>query len=152
LTREQRIEGAFPGLRTSPWEITSPRDERYNCVGWAAGRSDRRWWPSPSPGDWPADLPSANSVESLIALFARLGYVLGEPAVRAQSGERIAIFGHAGRPTHVARQLGDGRWTSKLGAEQDIVHELRAIEGEVYGSVVALLARHAVAPLVPSRG
>jgi hypothetical protein len=56
--------------------------------------------------------------------------------------EKIAIFADAtGSPTHAARQLTSGRWTSKLGEAEDIEHELRAIEGDIYGTVVAILKR-----------
>ncbi len=42
----------------------------------------------------------------------------------------------------MARQLPNGDWTSKLGAEEDIVHrELRALEGDLYGTVAQVMAR-----------
>jgi hypothetical protein len=50
--------------------------------------------------------------------------------------EKVALFAKDGRVTHAARQLPSGRWTSKLGSDVDIEHELYAIEGEVYGTVV----------------
>jgi len=34
-----------------------------------------------------------------------------------------------GHVTHAARQMPDGRWSSKLGTEQDIAHELEALDG-----------------------
>jgi hypothetical protein len=55
--------------------------------------------------------------------------------------EKIAIFAKGGRPTHAARQLGSGRWTSKLGRAEDIEHDLRALEGEAYGAVAFFLQR-----------
>jgi hypothetical protein len=47
----------------------------------------------------------------------------------------------AGIPTHAARQLTSGAWTSKLGNAADIEHELRALEGEIYGVVALILKR-----------
>jgi hypothetical protein len=56
--------------------------------------------------------------------------------------EKIALFADAnGLPTHAARQLANGRWTSKLGKAEDIEHELRDLEGNFYGSVVLVMAR-----------
>ena len=46
-----------------------------------------------------------------------------------------------GIPTHAARQLRSGRWTSKLGQAEDIEHELRALEGAIHGAVVLILKR-----------
>lgn len=51
----------------------------------------------------------------------------------------------AGMPTHAARQLHSGAWTSKLGNAEDIEHELHALEGEIYGTVVVIMNRPAVA-------
>ena len=53
----------------------------------------------------------------------------------------MAIYALQGKPTHAARQLGDGRWTSKLGKEVDITHTLVGLEGPVYGQVAAYLRR-----------
>jgi hypothetical protein len=44
-------------------------------------------------------------------------------------------------PTHAARQLRSGAWTSKLGISEDVEHELRALEGEIYGVVALILTR-----------
>jgi hypothetical protein len=46
-----------------------------------------------------------------------------------------------GSPTHAARMVRDGRWISKLGASEDIEHNLSDLEGECYGRVVVCLER-----------
>lgn len=38
-----------------------------------------------------------------------------------------------GIPSHAARQLPNGRWTSKCGQAEDIEHDLRDLEGRLYG-------------------
>jgi hypothetical protein len=40
-----------------------------------------------------------------------------------------------GEPTHAARQLPNGKWTSKLGRWQDIEYELDGLVGKMYGTV-----------------
>jgi hypothetical protein len=56
--------------------------------------------------------------------------------------QRIALYATAnGVPSHAARQLPDGRWTSKLGRWEDIEHRLPALEGESYGAVVQIMKR-----------
>ncbi len=34
---EPSLEEVFPGLRGQAYQIKSPRDERYNCIAFAAG-------------------------------------------------------------------------------------------------------------------
>lgn len=59
--------------------------------------------------------------------------------------EKIAIYAKDGKPTHVARQIGADRWTSKLGRGVDIEHDnLERLAGDSnseYGSVVKFLVR-----------
>ena len=51
---------------------------------------------------------------------------------------RLAIFAIGSTVKHAARQLRNGKWTSKLGQDVDIAHELRELEGPQYGSVVRI--------------
>ncbi|MEG4575444.1 hypothetical protein QUA56_22590 [Microcoleus sp. N3A4] len=46
-----------------------------------------------------------------------------------------------GEPTHAARQLPNGKWTSTLGRWEDIEHELDGLTSEMYGSVKQVLKR-----------
>ena len=57
--------------------------------------------------------------------------------------EKIALYAdQGGEPTHMARQLRSGKWTSKLGELEDIEHDdLAILEGECYGQVVTILKR-----------
>lgn len=57
--------------------------------------------------------------------------------------EKVAIYiDREGKPTHAARQLSSGRWTSKLGQHVDIDHEtLEALEGPTYGTVAVFMKR-----------
>lgn len=55
--------------------------------------------------------------------------------------EKIAIFSIGREFTHVARQLADGRWTSKLGGIKDIAHTLESLTGGDYGDVVGYMQR-----------
>ena len=55
--------------------------------------------------------------------------------------EKIAIYQLAGVPTHAARQLDDGSWTSKLGALEDVQHPLDGLRVEDYGEPVRYLKR-----------
>jgi hypothetical protein len=57
--------------------------------------------------------------------------------------DKVALYMTSdGEISHAARQLPSGRWTSKLGAYEDIEHNtLAAIEGDAYGMVAQILKR-----------
>ena len=38
-------ESLFPDLARTGYQVTSPPDPVYNCIAWAAGRTDEWWWP-----------------------------------------------------------------------------------------------------------
>ena len=53
-----------------------------------------------------------------------------------------ALFADAAdRPTHAAKQLPNGRWTSKLGRSQDVEHTLEGLEGSAYGRARLVMRR-----------
>jgi hypothetical protein len=59
-----------------------------------------------------------------------------------QGFEKTALFADAeGVPSHAARQLPNSRWTSKIGAMEDIEHALHDLDGELYGTVVRIMKR-----------
>jgi hypothetical protein len=138
------IEALFPGLAGTAYHVTSPRNNDYNCIAWAAGVTDKWWWPGSNPARsyWPAVVARERTQTVFIAAFALLGYALCAHAEVEASHEKIALFADtAGLPTHAARQLPSGRWTSKLGTAEDIEHELRDLEGALYGAVVVIMRR-----------
>src|ERR1043165_9532707 len=138
------FERLFPALRQVGFEITSPRDQRYNCVAWAAGDVTRWWWPAESPfAYWPPGADREESVASFIQAFAILGYERALSGDLEPQFEKVAIFASSdGTPTHMARQLRDGTWTSKVGSLEDIRHrEPSGLEGSDYGIVVVFLRR-----------
>lgn len=139
----RHLEEAFPRLRGSSYEVTSPRDTEYNCIAWAVGESDRWWWPD-GRAFWPDDLPRERSLDAFVQAFGRLGFSGCESPEFEPGFEKIALFADAhGCPTHAAKLQPSGRWTSKLGKEEDIEHELEDLEGSHYGSVATILKRPA---------
>ncbi|MGW2604508.1 DUF7689 domain-containing protein [Streptomyces mirabilis] len=147
--RRSKVEQYFPALKTSEYGLTSPQDGRYNCVAWAAGDKSKWWDPSGEGGTyWPPGLPVGNFEVSeyyqrYIDAFASIGYDQCGSHEFEEGFEKVAIFEIA----HVARQLPDGRWASKLGVMEDIEHDhLGSIEGRCYGRVVAVMRRR-----MPSR-
>lgn len=140
----ERIEESFPGLRTSPFRITSPATRDYNCIAWAAGDIARWWWPDRDPDDaifWPPSAPLEETVTAFVAAFSTLGYAPSAGEEYEPGFEKVALFVRGAVPTHAARQLPSGRWTSKLGMREDIEHDLHAVSGAAYGTVALILKR-----------
>lgn len=141
----ESFQTLFPGLANSAFHVTSAATKDYNCIAWAAGDSTHWWWPDPDPDNeakyWPPEVALAESLDAFIAAFATLGYSPCPSEELEQGIEKIAFFAHGEIPTHAARQLPSGRWTSKLGMREDIEHDLHALGGDVYGKVVLILRR-----------
>jgi hypothetical protein len=73
------------------------------------------------------------------AAFAKFGYAPASSEEPEPGFEKVALFASDSEPPPAARQLPSGRWTSKLGLREDIEHDLHAVTGEAYGTVVLLL-------------
>jgi hypothetical protein len=140
---EQGLEGLFPGLQGHSYQITSPKSDDYNCIAWAAGDTRNWWWPDEDGQDtWPEDVSRTESVTAFVDAFVSLGYAVCDHADLEEGFDKIALFAIAeDRPKHAARQLPNGRWTSKLGHLEDIEHQLENLVGNEYGTVVRLMKR-----------
>ena len=134
----------FPRLATGDFQVTSPKDPLYNCIAWAAGETGKWWWRGPNPEEeyWPASAPREITLSAFQNALASIGYLVCQGEELEPGQEKIALFANAqGQPTHAARQLPNGRWTSKLGKLEDIEHDLHDLEGQVYGSIISILKR-----------
>ena len=147
MTLESGKEMVFPNLSRPGYSVTSPESSLYNCVAWAAGDSTDWWWPDAN-SYWPEGVERAETLDNFRAAFESLGYSECAASELETGFDKVAIFADSdGLPTHVARQLEDGRWTSKLGRWQDIEHaSLRALENaplmdSLYGTVALLMRR-----------
>jgi hypothetical protein len=139
------MEQAFPGLRGRDYQVTSPQDDKYNCIAWAAGDTRRWWWPdepdNPESAHWPAGVAREETLEAFREAFVSLGYAVCNDDMLEAGHEKVALFALAGVPQHAARQLPSGRWSSKLGPMEDIEHALHDLTGMVYGSVALVMKR-----------
>jgi hypothetical protein len=137
------IEGWFPNLRSEDYLITSAEDAAYNCIAWAAGKTDAWWQAVRAPGYyWPDEAPWDDRIESLVVVFKLLGYEVCDSDAFDPDYDKVAIYGKGDTYEHAARQLPNGKWTSKLGVYKDIEHEtLFALTGAEYGSIVKVLRK-----------
>lgn len=137
-----RLALQFPFLAQEGFLETSPAAAKYNCIAWAAGCTDEWWWPLPADAfAWPAGIPRAETLDSFVLAFQTLGYVECDDGNLEEGFEKVALFVADGKPSHAARQLSDGRWTSKLGKWIDVTHTLRGLVGPMYGDVATFMRR-----------
>jgi len=132
----------FPGLAQVGYRETSPATWDYNCIAWAAS-DDSKWWEPPPHGFWPPGVQPAYTLAAYMVAYATLGYEQCSEGTYESRFEKIVIFADPnGFPTHAARQLENGRWTSKLGPHIDIEHATpEALNGPDYGSPAVFMRR-----------
>lgn len=96
--------------------------------------------------DWPENDYGLAPLESA---FRALGYETCGMDVSLESGfVKVALYGSGLFYTHAARQLPNGKWTSKLGRGEDIEHDSpEDVAGGAYGAVTGVMKRR-----VPSSG
>lgn len=133
----------FPKLTAGNCRPTSPADENYNCIAWAANDKEFWWWPDRmGQAHWPAEVPREETIEAFVLAYGTLGYTVRTDASSEPGKHKVAIYADRdGKPTHASRQTSDGWWASKLGKSIDVEHEFSALDGPAYGSVVVVLAR-----------
>jgi len=141
-------EAVFPNLRRENYHVTSCDDPFYNCIAYAAEVYDKWWWPVEADGtDWPESLPEYVTLEVFVSAFRTKGYSeCNDNDTTVEAGmEKVAIYAYDdGEPTHAAKQLPSGTWSSKLGGWEDIEHAtLEDLEGDdpAYGKVARVLKR-----------
>ncbi len=138
------MENDFPNLKNTGFKITSPRTIEYNCIAWAAEDQESWWWPDQNKQYyWPPDVPREENIEAFIKAFEILGYRVCQDIKFEKGFIKIAIYAEPnGKPTHAARQLESGKWTSKLGGFEDIEHnDIEGVSGGLYGSVSIIMKK-----------
>lgn len=137
-------ESLFPDLVRTGYRITSPPDPAYNCIAWAVGVADAWWWPDPDGFDyWPTGVARERTLAAFTEALGTVGFVPCADASLELGWDKVAIFATQDGPTHAARQLPNGRWTSKLGPDDDIEHDLAGLCSDIYGAVVQVVRRQA---------
>lgn len=130
----------FPRL-TSQYVETSVETDAYNCVAWAIGITDVQF--DSLYGAWPEELEKGNRQEVYAKFYELHGFVDCTPDHSLEVNfEKIALFAEDGIFLHVARQLNNGNWTSKMGDYEDIEHTtLDAVGGGDYGKPEIIMKR-----------
>jgi len=143
MPRYLKRSPAFPLLDETNHEVTSNKSRFYNCVAWAFGITNAHWWPD-EDHYWPPGVIRAETIDGFVEAFQSQGYEVCPSGSREDGYEKIAIYGtRLGSPHHVARQLEDGEWTSKMGTlDEDIRHtSVNVIASGAYGNPQTYMRR-----------
>ena len=138
----------WPNLTEANCAITSPDSSVYNCAAWVANDPDNWWQPLQVTGTityWPVGARRDETISAYEEAFGTLGYQACEDGSLESGAEKIALYADAaGVFMHAARQLADGRWTSKLGGLADIEHPtVTDVAGGLYGQPNLFMRRRA---------
>jgi hypothetical protein len=146
LPSTARLELEIPALKGgNGYRDTSEETLVYNCLSWALGITWTRYEPTPRcagyywfpgvPRKW--DEPTLKKVFEIHKFRVTDNYEL-EPGY-----EKVVFYvDSAGIPTHFARQLPNGKWTSKMGDLNDIEHDtLEIIINPRYGNPGLVMKR-----------
>lgn len=131
----------FPNLSPGNHRDTGLADGKCNCIAWAAG-IDNDWWDPATNRYWPANAPRDYKVTSLIVAFESVGYAVCADGALEDGVEKVAIFADGPEYMHAARQLQTGKWTSKMGPDEQIEHDTpNDLAGPAYGDVTTYMKR-----------
>jgi hypothetical protein len=141
----EKIERDYPNLTVYGYKLTSPDTIDYNCVDRAAEDDETWWWPDiQNQFYWPLSIFREETIEAFQQAFETLGYEVCQGDALEEGFQKIAIYTNSNKvPTHVARQLPTGKWTSKLGSLEDIEHNnLQGLTGNPgYGEVGCIMKK-----------
>ncbi len=132
----------FPKLSVEPIEIVAPISWKYNCIAYAVGDVSQ-WWGTLEQEDyWPDYATRSERMESLIEVFAGLGYQRCEDSCPESGYQKVALYEEDGKWTHAAVQMPSGRWRSKMERGPLIEHlSPESLAGGVYGHPTTYMRR-----------
>ena len=82
--------------------------------------------------------------QTFVSLFEAHGYEVTDNPGLENGVEKLVLYVRDNEFQHVARQLPNGRWKSKIGAQEDIEHDLDDLENDIpfsYGKASIFMKR-----------
>jgi hypothetical protein len=142
----QHPEEIFPDLAAVGYSPKSEKSAVYNCIAYAAGDETRKWEGYREIGYyWPEGAREGHTLDALRSAFEQLDSAVCDSDAVESEYEKVALYvDKDGLGTHAAKQCEDGRWTSKLGNLEDIIHQTpQAVSGPepAYGEVACFMKR-----------
>ena len=140
------VAQAFPKLTSEEFEVIGQPTGRYNCIAYAAGDESEWWGFAEEDYYWPDYATRSYRIESLVEVFAGLGFERCQDSSLESGYEKVALYEGWGVWTHAALQTPDGRWRSKMGAWPLIEHQSpESLSGGIYGSPTIYMRRQRAA-------
>ena len=145
------LEAFAPGV-AGHYRRTSDPTLDYNCLAWAV-ENDKKWF---DPQRfcvgyyWPAGIDREWNMTNVLQLLALYGYTERADGAHVEGGYvKVAIYADSDNsPTHFARQLPNGNWTSKAGELMDFEHDnLQCLECDDYGQLERILKKRITAEI-----
>jgi len=140
------VTEVLPGIN-GHYRKTSEATIEYNCLAWAVGNNEK-WFDVQrycAGYYWPKDVEREWSVAAIKKIFSLYGFTEETLFQDYEEGfDKVAMYvSDEGVPTHFARQLPNGKWTSKLGELIDVEHDdLKCLEGSSgYGTMSVILKK-----------
>lgn len=128
----------FPNLNFDQhFTFTSAKGDDYNCAAWAVEIIDE--WIQFKDENGHLDV----SLKRYIDYYEKHGFVKCDNQDFEEGWIKIVIYADDKNEfTHVARQLPNGKWTSKLGDWEDIEHESpQVLAGKSYGKPTVVMGK-----------
>ena len=139
--RLPHLEDLFPGLIGSNYSKQSEQDPQYNCFAFAV-HDTRQYWQKLAVKGYYWPLERDDRVQDWIRALELNNFKVTDSSDLEPGFEKVSIYVLNGSPEHVARQVEDGKWVSKIGSEEDIMHEdLQALKGKEYGEPTIIMKR-----------
>jgi hypothetical protein len=144
------LEALIPGAK-GKYLRTSDPSINYNCLAWAVGAD----WAYFDPEQfcigyfWPEGVEREWSIPAIRKVLSYFGFKEESDNHDLEEGYiKVAVYVDEDEmPQHFARQLANGKWTSKCGDQIDIEHDtLECLECEDYGKARIYLKRKAAPP------
>jgi hypothetical protein len=137
----------YPDLEQPCFHITSEASGAYNCIGWVLDSTDAYIWPTGGLTDagveWPDGVPREVTIPAFVALFVGAGFEQCLDDIHEDGYIKIVLYAiNHQEPTHAAREIPGGKWTSKFGDRVDARHDsVDDLNSRVYGRAVAYFRR-----------
>jgi hypothetical protein len=115
----------------------------YNCIAWAVSHEVQPIWPDDRKQlGWPEQIAREETLEAFISFFELCDFSVCQSGILERGFEKVAIYIRNGLVTHVARQLPNGVWTSKMAQGPDAEHPTpETLCGDGYGLVSRYMRR-----------
>ena len=134
LLLKQHLNLKFPKLKNEDYNIVGDYSDKYNCIAYAAGDTNRSWSITQGNYYWPDYATRTRSIESLKQVFVGIGYEQCNDNKIENGYKKIALYESEEGWTHAAIQMPNGYWRSKLGDGPIIEHKNpQSLSNKEYG-------------------